>query len=262
MRKTEKIRRLLEDNRQLLLHGETNNGLCFDGIIDEDSYNRQKLKVVVLLKETNGNDFEGNEVEQQKDFEYLHWLKHQQVNNEPELRKKGNLEYVETNVFYHHTFKKLCHWLSMLFDIIETGETTSEKYLKNGKVDIEKVRTILNNVALINLKKTWGKESTNANSLHEYATNNEISSILKKQIEILEPDIVLACSPDVFWIAKELYGVHEKDTITFENKQAFEVDDLTFLKLYHPQWYGKKENILAEEVKDTFFWIVEKLRSK
>ena len=119
MTKNEQIKKLIEDNRETLLNGDLKNGICFDGIVNENTYNQQKIKVMVLLKETNGNDDEGNNIDTHSDWDYLYWLKHQQADNEPEKKIKNGKEYEETNVFYHHTYKKLCHWLCMLFDVIE-----------------------------------------------------------------------------------------------------------------------------------------------
>ena len=40
----------------------------------------------------------------------------------------------------------------MLFDSLENKKADHEKFLNNGKVDIEKVRKVLNRAAVVNLK--------------------------------------------------------------------------------------------------------------
>lgn len=263
MTKTEKINRLLEENRTILLNEELNNGICFDGIVDEDTYDLQKIKVAVLLKETNGNDYDGKETVQQDDWPYYLWLRNQQANNEPETRIKNGKEYLETNVFYHHTFKKLCHWLSMFWEVFETGTTNPGNFLLDGKVNIEQVRRVLKRVAVINLKKSWGKSSTDRETLKSYATKEKISDVFKKQLKEMETNVILCCSPDVFWIVNLIYDEeYQKLKYSEGNKEMFIVDGYVFVKLIHPQWYGKKESVLANEMKEIFEWAVPIIKEK
>ena len=53
MSKQAKVMELLKKKREILLNGEPNNAICYDGIVNEEQY----ADVVVLLKETNGNEF-------------------------------------------------------------------------------------------------------------------------------------------------------------------------------------------------------------
>ena len=55
MEKQTNIIKLLKENREDLLNGEKSNGICYDGIVNENFY----TDIVVLLKETNGRDFNG-----------------------------------------------------------------------------------------------------------------------------------------------------------------------------------------------------------
>lgn len=91
---TEKIKDLLKNKQEVLLQadGSTNNrenGICFDGIVDETCFDKQPKKVIFLLKETNGNDDKGQEPESYNEWDYRSWLQHQQANNEPVY---GNLK--------------------------------------------------------------------------------------------------------------------------------------------------------------------------
>ncbi len=192
---------------------------------------------------------------QQDDWPYYLWLRNQQANNEPETRIKNGKSYLETNVFYHYTFKKLCHWLSMFWDIFETGGTNPDNYLLDGKVNIEQVRKVLRRVAVINLKKSWGKATTDREALKLYATKEQNSNVFKKQLKEMETNVVLCCSPDVFWIVNLMYDEgYQKQRFSEGNKELFIADGYVFVKLVHPQWYGKKESVLADEVKEIFEW--------
>lgn len=258
------IRSLLESNREVLLNSEETNGICYDGIIDEKAYCNSSLSVTVLLKETNGNDGKGQIQTKHSDWDYTYWLKHQQVNNEPELKIDGNgNEYYEINVFYQSTFKKLCHWLAILFELEKNDTVDLNWFLSNGKTDISKVRTYLKRVALVNLKKTWGKEKSSYKEIRQYVMNPQIRKILLAQLDILDSDIVLCCSPDVYWIATEIHGVEngkhiQMDSCVFPGKknEMFVIDKTIYVKFYHPQSYQKTDMQYAEYAKEVFSWVL------
>ena len=259
MTKNEQIRKILEENRSIILNGEENNGICFDGLVDEKIYDVQKHKVVVLLKETNGNDFAGNPVEKQSDFAYTDWLKKHQVNNDSEYREKGGKKYLETNVFYHSTFRKLCYWLSLLFDKLNTGKAEPEKFMTDGKVNISVVRQVLNNVGVVNLKKSWGKEKTNGNSFWEYVLREDNVSVLRKQMDIISPQIILCCSPAVFELATRVYGnsinisyIEPSKTIPGKNIEFAVMNNRVYINFYHPQYYGKTDEVFSNYALETF----------
>lgn len=266
--KTKEIRLLLETNREILLNGEVNNGICYDGIIDEEAYLKSPVRVLVLLKETNGNDKAGNRRTEQNDWDYLYWLKHQQVDNEPlkEIDKNGN-EIVVENVFYQSTFKKLCQWLTILFDIAENKNVSVDDFFVNGKIDISCVRHCLNNVALMNLKKSWGHEQTDFRELCAYANDEKIKPILLEEIKLIRPKIVLCCSPDVYYIAAIMHGKDKKDHIkiksdVLKNKtnEMFIKGRTIYVNFYHPQGYSHTEEQFARYAIEVFNWVFEKKR--
>lgn len=250
------IENLLKENKNILLNGERNNGICYDGIVNEKEYEN----VVVLLKETNGCDSNGEMPEKLEDWNYCRWLKDQQADNIPEKRvnKKGET-YEEKNVFYHSTFRKLCFWLCMLFDSFENETVNPEKYLKGGKVDVEKVRKILNRVAVVNMKKTWGNKQTDRSVFEKYLTTPEIREILRKQMDILAPKIVLCCSQDVFNIAVYTYlgeinypYQKESNVIVGKSVEFAKMNGSIYINFYHPQYYGKSDEMLTRFALETF----------
>ena len=245
MSKSQEIRKLLEDNRNILLNGEENNGICFDGIVNEAEYSN----IVVLLKETNGCDANGNMPEKFDDWDYCKWLKDQQADNKPEKKiGKNGKEYIEENVFYHSTFRKLCHWLCLLFDSLENEKSAPENFSKNGQVDIDKVRKVLNRVAVVNLKKSWGDKQTDTKSLEAYLSNPAIKDVLTEQMKILNPKIVLCCSPDVYWLATLVYAKdssftyrQSSESINGKNVEFVHTGGTIYINFYHPQYYGKTD---------------------
>lgn len=263
VRKATEIRSLLEENRKILLNGESSNGICYDGIIDEDAYLKSPVKVMVLLKETNGNDDSGKHRESQEDWDYLYWLKHQQVDNEPQeiVDNEGNKKRIE-NVFYASTFKKLCQWLTILFEIANKRTVTAEDFFVDGKIDISSTRRSLNNVALVNIKKSWGNEKTDTKKLYDYAMNEKIKPIILKEIKIADPDIVLCCSPDVYYIAAAMHGIGKNDHIREKSKifksktnEMFVKDNTVYVSFYHPQGYSHSEEDFAKYAIEVFNWI-------
>lgn len=258
MTKNEEIRKLLTENREILLNGEPTNGICFDGIVDEDCFDRQPVKLTVLLKETNGNDSEGNHQDVLPDWDYRSWLKEQQSEGIP---MPGETK----DPFYSSTFRKLCLWLTEFFDIATTGDCDFDQYfLDDGGVDIPKVRTSLKKVALINLKKSWGTEKTDAGKLYNYATNPAISPILKRQLEIISPDVVVCGSSDVFETVRNIFEIKNKDcvtkpSVTIPNKlmRYMVVGKTIFVDFFHPAWYGKTDLELAEYAKEVFSWVLQ-----
>ena len=265
MGKQKQIKKLLTNNRQVLLAGETNNGICYDGIVNEMAYESQKLKVVALLKETNGDDFDGRKPAEYNDWDYAGWLKHQQVDNEPEVRKDyhGD-EYEEKNVFYQSTFRKLCHWLAILFDLIDNSSTDWHQYMNDGHINVEKVRKSLDKVAVVNLKKSWGSKQTNSIKLWQYTANQDIQDTLRKQMDILEADLVLCCSPDVFGIANMIFNTPQNDIIKIESSiiknkvnKMFIANGTAYINFYHPQYYGKTDEVFADYAAEVFSWALE-----
>lgn len=258
MTKNEEIQMLLTENREILLNGELTNGICFDGIVDEDCFDKQATKLAVLLKETNGNDSEGNHQEVLPDWDYRSWLKEQQAEGKP-------MPGESKDPFYSSTFRKLCLWLAEFFDVTDEGNCDVDQYfLADGGVDISKVRTSLKKVALVNLKKSWGTEKTNAGKLYNYATNVAIAPILVRELAIISPDFVLCGSSDVFETARNIYGIKNKNCITKQSEtmpdkvmRYMVVGTTVFVEFFHPAWYGKEDRELAEYAKEVFTWVIK-----
>ena len=261
MTKQEQINELLKSNREVLLNGEKNNAICYDGFVNEEQY----ADVVVLLKETNGNGADGKMPEVLEDWDYYKWLKNQQVDNIPEERidKKGN-EYIEKNVFYASTFRKLCYWLSLLFDILENEEADPNKFMSDGKVNVEKVRKVLNRVAVMNLKKTFGGNQTDSKKLEEYVTIPEIRQVLREEMEILWPKVVLCCSSTVYWLATKIYEStvdfdYKKPSATIKGRDVefISMNNTVYINFYHPQYYGKTDEEFSNYAIETFMCVKE-----
>lgn len=261
MTKNEEIQALLAASRDILLHGEPTNGLCFDGIVDEVCFARQPVKLAVLLKETNGNDENGGHREVLSDWDYRSWLKEQQAEGTP---MPGETK----DPFYSSTFRKLCLWLSIFSDIAADGTCDRPRYfLPDGGVDVQTVRASLKKAAIVNLKKTWGTERTDPVKLYRYATHPLIAPILRRELEIIAPDVVLCGSSTVFEAALELYGLGADACVTEPSQtlpgrsMRYAVDGgMVFIDFFHPAWYGKEDAVLAAYAEEVFTWVLRRIR--
>lgn len=263
MNKTKKIIAMLSSRRKDLLNGDLTNGICYDGIVNEAVYDAQKVKVAVLLKETNGSDSSGDTTVSRKDWLYNYWIKHQQAEGEPEVcvTKYGDT-YVKEDPFYSYTFRKLCLWLSILFEKLEDTYEGYEKYFVNSSVDVQTVRKVLHRVAVLNLKKTWGDAETDTNSLREYLENPKALQTVEEQLfEIVKPEIVLCGSSDVFDVACEKFGgtaVNSDKYDLFNNPYRIAViKGVLFVSMYHPTYQGGKTDVQFAKYAEELFDIVK-----
>ena len=225
MNKADRIHKLLEDNKEILLNGAEHNGLCYDGLVNEEEYDKQKVKLAFLLKETNGNDKDGKLPTKLNDWEYADWLRNNQVAGKEPL---------------YRTFYNVCMWISEFYDILKDGTTDVEKYLKNGALQItDELRESLNKVAVVNLKKTWGRGTSSWNDINGYISNPEIKKVLNQEMEMLSPDVVLCGGREVFDLAIEVFGdgnlKPEVLTTQMGNKIDFiKNEGATYIHFRHP----------------------------
>lgn len=236
MSKTEQIKKLLEDNKVTLLNGDKDNGICYDGIINESKFKDLNVKLMFLLKETNGNDSKGNSQVNSDWVGYVEWLKNQQAN----INSKETL---------YKTFFNACMWIEEFYSFVKNKTMSFEEYAPDGQIYAVKIREQLNNVALVNLKKTWGGSSTSWNNLNTYLSNNDIVDILKKEIEIISPDIVLCGGVQVFDFAKKMYAAQ---SVNSSNLEYFLVNKTVFVKFRHPALYWRKRKNHYDYAADIF----------
>jgi hypothetical protein len=239
---TEKIRELLISNREALLWAdvlaqEIQNGICFDGIVDEVVFYEQSQKVIFLLKETNGNNSNGKAPESYKDWDYIGWLEHQQANDEP-----GNEE--NSRAFYK-TFYNVCMWLDIYYDILDGNHILYEDYIASGRFDTKTMRKNLSKTGIVNLKKTWGGASTDWKALNHYLQNETVLEVLRKQIAYIAPDVVLCGGQQVFDFAKKIFGGEVQTLLLADGSKTsyFRVNSTTFLNFYHPSCRKKREDL-------------------
>ena len=75
----------------------------------------------------------------------------------------------------------------------------------------------------------------------------------------LSPQIVLCCSPDVYRLAKKVYGNTDQNTyeapstqMVGKNIEFTVIDGATYVSFYHPQYYGKTDQVFSDFAIEVF----------
>lgn len=256
--KNEQIRDLFKQYRGQLLAADVttpvkSNGICCDGIVDEETFdaikNQYGASVIFLLKETNGNEKVQN-VDGTKttrlpdvlpDWDYRAWLQEQQANNQ--ISKND----FNRNAFYGAAFNKLCMWTDIFYDCLNERTVSFEEY-KQSRYNESNFRSVLKRTGIINLKKTWGGETTEYKKLFKYLNQEDNPApreILKKEIEIIQPSVVICGSRQTFDLAKYIFG-GDSYCLTLQDGKDFEFfknEDTLFIDFYHPSCRGRNRTL-------------------
>lgn len=132
---------------------------CEDGILHEDFYNKSPFKILFALKDVNNPRVNRlQENEKSSDGKSL------------DMRRV----LLETNEKEEKTWAPIFEWLSILLDT-----SCPENYF-----------------AFINLKKDEGQGSISGATLRQYTCRD--ADLIRRQIQIISPDVVISCGRDVF----------------------------------------------------------------
>lgn len=135
---------------------ENNFGFIEDGIIDEEIWEKQPIKVVLLFKEWNDGGHDSND----EMYSFL---------------KNGARYSVNKN---EPTFKKMTQWVIGLHD-------ENVEYQDLPKINQEICSREMSKVACVNIKKRPGNESASNTELKKYVISD--AEFIKEQLE-LYPD--------------------------------------------------------------------------
>lgn len=216
----------LEQYREEITEGNPNNGICFDGVVNGEKYFAREKKLLFLLKETNGNKMNGEKNVVTEDWNYMEWVQKQAIGKEP---------------LYRSVFRNIAMWSKMFEDYMDGKETKVEKFINdNGLIISEELCKSLENIAIVNLKKSWGVEQTEWNAMKTYLENPVCREILAQQFNELTPSIVLCGG--TFDFAHMIFGegccIQKKDSVDAKVVEFFKKDETIFVKCYHPSRPG------------------------
>lgn len=156
MTKTQKLDLLFEKWQKVF--PENQGKFKYDGIIDEDNFERQKVKLLFIGKEAND--------EQQNEGDYRSWWK---------------------EVVKYQFSIRLSEWAFGILNSFPPIESISESQ--------DSRKEILSSIAFMNLKKTGGGNTADVNNLKEIVIRER--AFILDEIEIIKPDIIIGSIGDV-----------------------------------------------------------------
>ncbi|MFA7578455.1 MAG: hypothetical protein WC002_10360, partial [Candidatus Muiribacteriota bacterium] len=153
-----------------------------DGVVNNEEYKKSNPKILIVLKEVN--DPEGGGWDLRKDFLSKGAPRYGFAWN--------NVTRWINGINYLINYKKIPLYYKENFE-----ESYNEEYRK----------FFLNKIAVMNLKKTPGKSSSNIEEIERFAESN--SDFLKRQFELINPDIVICGGTGE--IFKKIIGLKDED---------------------------------------------------
>ena len=179
---------------------ENTEGFIADGIINPDIYEKEQIKVLVILAESYGYNDCG----------------------EKEIEDQPHKDIMGLGTSNGQTPRKIASLLWLLFISFERGEKIifddflKLELLKVNDTNYSELQNVLSRIAWINVKKA-SKQVDDNNTDQDYveiynsAFKNE--EIITKQIISIAPDLIIICSAPVFDSLNEmeLLGIELKD---------------------------------------------------
>lgn len=177
--------------------GKENLAIVEDGIVDENEYLSSKYKILYVMKEVNSSEA---------------W----------DLRKflyDGGRP---------QTWDNIARWTQGILNI--HTEYSWDELSKNN----EKRRKIyLKKIGSINLKKTGGGYTSKIKEISKAARENK--AIIKNQIEIYKPDIIICCGTAGYFV-NSIYDSKEiKWSMTQRGVEYIKYKEKTILSFAHPE---------------------------
>ena len=217
----------LQQYRNSITACNPKNGICFDGAVDPERYFSKKPRLLFFLKETNGNNNDGSANIELSDWDYMQWVRDQACQKEP---------------LYRSVYRNIAMW-SKQFDMFAAGHEPASNDLidSNGLIINDDLCSALSGIALINLKKSWGKDQTDWSEMKRYLDEDALRrEILVHQIDTLKPDLVL-CGGTFDFVYDIFGGETPFHQVLCEDGQRidyFQREETTFARCYHPSKPG------------------------
>lgn len=231
----------LKQYRSIITENNPNNGICYDGAVDPVRYFSNKNRLLFLLKETNGNNNNGGHNEILSDWDYMEWVRNQADAIEP---------------LYRSVYRNIAMW-SKMFAVCanEQRNLMEDEFIDDDGVIIDAgLLNSLKNIAIVNLKKSWGVEQTDWYQMKEYLKDTQRKEILLYQMEELKPTIVLCGG--TFDFALQIFGkdaeVVVKETPSGQTVSFFAKNETIFVQCYHPSRPGWSRLKSFEHMKNIF----------
>jgi len=223
----QKLKALDEEMYQRISDEENERLVCYDGAVNIDEYLDSKIKILWLLKEPydeengiGGGHTLGDLIKKDVAYDF--------VKKYPTWQVMTYVSYGILNDFWM--------WDDMNFLRIEP--TMTNALLKIAMVNVQKLPSL-------NQSKTNFNDITEAFEKH--------GDLLKKQIDLLNPDILIA--GNTMWIYKDMFGLIEENKKTKGCIDYWEKDGKLFIDAYHPsQKTETRENYCNDIISTVQKW--------
>ncbi|MBQ6700738.1 MAG: hypothetical protein IJM98_08770 [Oscillospiraceae bacterium] len=216
----QEIATLFEYNRSCF----DNKPIAFDGVVDEESFNKSQIKTIFLLKEVNYPDM---------DTDWTDFME--------SIREQA------FSASIYKTWPNVCLWM-------EAMKNENTNYMdcmdENGYFDTKKLQKNLLDIGIVNIKKTAGGGSSKYEEI-AYAAN-KCKDIIKAEIEdIIKPQLVICGG--TFDFAKTIFEIKNEDIKIFPSGAEYFIHrGIIYLRFAHPIWYSVNRNILYAYAKTVF----------
>lgn len=215
MNRTEQLQDLLKEwkvRHQCL----GKNQFIFDGIINEERWNKAKLKVCILLKESyfDLDVYKKDILQTDNNVVQHHW-------NRYIVNDNGLYTYDLARHLKEHKpwfmWCKVENWLNSLFQFLG--------------MDIDDP---IQEIALVNIKKSNGVSLSNDADILEYAHLD--CDLIRKELDIIDPDIIICGATYDYCIKENIFD--DIQIITrledFKNRIIAKSAERLILDCYHP----------------------------
>ncbi len=152
-------------------HNHRDGIFISDGVVNEDVWKSQQVKILFLLKEAYGGDC---------DWSLTEWFTKLLIEDKP----------------FPRIWRRIVEWIYAL------KNTESEKTAVYSPRIYEKNRDLINCISVVNIKKSHGQKQSDYEEILAYAKAD--AEFIKKQLELISPDVIICGS--TFYALNDVYG--------------------------------------------------------
>jgi hypothetical protein len=190
----------------------TKQGFVADGIYSPDIYEKQSLKILVVLSETYGH------------------------NKMIDIESQSNIDNLSTVIKKVPSINKIARLIWLLFKSIDAKKEFSFDEVPATYNNTEKLKNALLKIAWINVKKESGTQRKQNNlSVNVHATNNK--EILKKQIDSIVPNLIIVCGDVAMKSICDLKILGSGITPYKKNLIQLNSNEQKIIHLSHPSYF-------------------------
>ena len=219
MRKTQIETMETEVNAELDARAEAEksiNGPIYDGVVDVDRYLASSPKILWILKEP---------YDEPDGIPGGGWSVTEHILAAGKFRNKrpfAPIAYVAYAVFNGYS------------------KYSEMDYVTEDPLIVDSVK----NIAYININKMPGKSASDAGAIASYYLRNR--ELLKKQIDIINPDIVIA--GNILHLFYEDFGITQKDFQLAGSAWFCQRNGRLYINAYHPSYWSCKEDKYVNDI--------------